>query len=405
MQKAMTRSSEPAEPSSDDSSQRLTRRSFIAGTGKTAAGLAVGAVGLEALVRTEAASAAPPAFDRGFNDVWAHYTENPDAGAANMPFYHAKYCGSSFVRQEVRWEDVWPEHNDASGNFTPPNFSKFIDTKNRAEANGMKVLPFVHSCAYWARDSASSGINGIWYPRPEFVPHYGDLVKEAMLFFDTPAVEIWNEPNIQFGGNVPAQRFGEMVQAVCNSCSHLPNRTLISGGLNPLGPSVSGDYLSYLTQFQAYAPSATYKIGLHPYDNMNRFSTWQAAGSFYTVKNNPSTGTAWTSNQAADSVVQTVLGHFDAAKSRCGTREIWLTETGCAFRAPFGRAGQGRALQGISNGLRLRARCKGLFVHRLYPPYVSSEDDPSLAFSRYQLTDAINGTPSSSYYALRDAWI
>ena len=94
---------------------------------------------------------------------------------------------------------------------------------------------------------------------------------------------------------------------------------------------------------------------------------------------------------------------FDTFKTRTHGRHVWVTETGCTSRQPFGETGQSQVLAGLARGFALRGTCQAMIVHRLYPSINPGAEPPTTVFYKFNVCTFDNRN-NPGYGNLRDNW-
>ena len=378
----------------------LTRRRFLGRAAAGVAGLTLAGATYRAL--NESFSQATVPYATGYNDDFWKYatTGGPDA---SLPFAQVKAGYGQYVRQMIDWRLVQPSPS------SPLDFSHYEPLREHAKEAGLKVLPHFVNCCPEFRDPASTGGERcdraadqgcIDYPSPENYERYGAFVAAGMDYFDEVAdtAEIWNEPNIDDFGALPAEVFAALVRASCDWLAHYEDlgkvygrggKRVVAGGLAGSDPA----YLDYLQEYLAAIPDRTFDVGLHSYDFR------------WFVDDRPGYGRPWTSNEAADEVARRILARVsDVSGYLRDGQQVWLTETGVSAREPIGREGQARALLQIAQGLRSQTQCGAMIVHRLYPNPNDPQEAENGPFYETGVFDEPFGTAQPAFHELTVAW-
>lgn len=352
-------------------------------------------------------------FARGFNDAFHSYAAGNDADIA---FQRAREPWASHHRYWVSWAHVqqWgPNSYHWTAQPGDLGFPGWSYEKARAESNerDLRTLPLVAGCPTgWIpeneRAACRPDLRGqiadwelIWYPTSaQAIDYFATFCVETLKYFDAchrvDAIEVWNEPNLPLGGmQMPVYHFRQILGAVCTKVAAANAAGYFSHPMKVISGGLYMDYQgeswkSYLNFFENVHPAL--EIGIHPYDTRDH------------------QGYAW--DQAADRVVARVIELWEQAVPLTG-RDLWVTETGASSRHPFTREGQKRALRKLvgraSNGgyFATRSRCKGVFLHRLYPAAhgQGQEEGPDEPFYQFSLLDP-TWAPKEAWWMLVDEW-
>lgn len=116
-----------------------------------------------------------------------------------------KYCGVSIARERLRWGEIEP----ASGKFDWQTSNRYDELRKLYADAGIRVLEVFHSVPLWMRRD-SAGV----YPL-DLVATSESWRKVAIHWKDEwAALDIWNEPDISFGGNQPASRYAALAKTI-----------------------------------------------------------------------------------------------------------------------------------------------------------------------------------------------
>ncbi len=280
--------------------------------------------------------------------------------------------------------------------------------------SGIRLLAVVSGCPPEFAETTQSGGPGWAYPRDEHLADFGHFVAETVKHFhqthgNVTAVEIWNEPNLETFGAVPAGKLAGMINATRDAIVDYKARgqipqdfTIISGGLSLTARSVNGyrdgrpnlsPWETYLEDFmQRSRDHSAYHVGVHCYD----------------LRENPTDPTdVYTGVDMATAVMRAkthmLQDQFDTFKTRTHTRQIWVTEVGCSSRQPWGLVGQSQVLAGLARGFATRGICQAMIAYRLYPSLDPTFEPPTNFFYQFSVCNADN-TNKNGYGSLRDNW-
>ncbi len=132
----------------------------------------------------------------------------------------AKRSGIGMIRERLRWNAVEPRE----GSFDWETKDRYDKLRAVCQANGVAVLELFHDAPAWVGTIEK-------YP--------DDLVKTARSWETIAkrwsptwgALEIWNEPEIFFGGELPADQYVPMVKAITYQLKKAGITTPIFGGV------------------------------------------------------------------------------------------------------------------------------------------------------------------------------
>ena len=354
-------------------------------------------------------------FAHGFNEVFQFFS----ASSANtISFQRARECWSSHIRFYVDWS--WVQQAGPGSFWWKPQPGSIQGwgwdyEALRAQANDrdLRMLPIVVNCPTgWIPRNERWPTAGVfpsdpnadytvpWYPISSSAQaHFANFCVETIKYFNNcnrcDAVEVWNEPNYPTATLSPYE-FSDMLGATIQRVNQAnangefnAAKQVISGGLYM--DYQGGSWKNYLDVFKNQA--APFGIGIHPYDTRNH----EAYGPI----------------TAANNVVARVAELYEQAANRT-SGDLWVTETGASSRSPFGEDGQRHALRelaGAGGYFAGRARCKGVFIHRLYPGDDPGREGEGTPFYRFPVirkdqpgTNPPAWTPKSAWWMLVDHW-
>ncbi|HEU4738876.1 MAG TPA: twin-arginine translocation signal domain-containing protein [Solirubrobacterales bacterium] len=389
------------------SDKGLSRRRFLATAGGGAAALALGSL----KVPEANAATSPPV--RGFNDGWNEVLTGWGTQFGPWAASPTENGSVRYVRQVIDWAEVQKQ------NGGPFDFTRYWALReNLREWNTanpqrpLRILPRCMGCPQWAIPSGYQ-CPAYWNWCHEGMDgQFGAFVAETLKYFDAPgyrlvdAAEVWNEPNTPEFGAVPYSRFAGLVWngqywtgLYYEQGNYSRPMTVLAGGIAMRGPaekatsgaggSMNGwsyengnfvripmSWQTYMQKFQESIQWSTFDIGIHPYYFGN------------------------SSSEAASKI----LSLFDEAKNYTvqapgvPLRNLWVTETGCSSRSPFGQQGQQDVLSSVNKGLAERSRCKAMIVHRMW------DDSETGTFAGYGLGRLSTSEKKQAWWALHAAW-
>jgi len=351
-------------------------------------------------------------FQHGFNDVFHVYAAT---AAADLAADRAQSAHSSHARFEVSWDAV-ERYGPASS--TPPIWADTAYNYDNASATlggrgPIKAHPIVVGCpTSWIPRSERNPCAGVypanpaddwtvrWYPRTAWAwQQYATFCVTVLKKFDNNPcgwvdnVEVWNEPNYPNGPSaVPlVSSFSGMLGATISAVAIANGNGSFSHSMGVISGGLFMDYStaywkSYLGGFKNQ--SGAFGLGIHPYD-----------ARLHTNK---------TSSQAAQEVIARVADLYQQAASECNN-DIWVTETGCSSRSapygPWGLNGQSQALVGLAGTggyFSNQPRCKGVFVHRMYPndEAAGGTEAPGTSFYGYSTLNYGTWSPKTAHTVL-----
>ncbi|MFN8159596.1 MAG: hypothetical protein U0R52_00930 [Solirubrobacterales bacterium] len=345
-------------------------------------------------------------FQHGYNDDFQRLAQSSPALPPDTVFQYLRDGLAGTIRCNIAWGDV--QH---TSDPTAWDFSSFVPLAQKAAANGLKVLPVLTTVGAWVPGgepnqyltpgypAAIPPVPGTPYPGPAYIDDFAVYAVKTLQFLDTygvaTGVEVWNEPNIinestlaRVGTNMPVGEFSPLlgtvishVKAANDNHQFSQSMTVVSGGLYRDGSRKWVDYLGGFVN-QCYS----YGLGIHPYGPVSFSGTWQ---------------------DAADATSARVIARYDEVIDTLqfiwgiSIQDVWVTETGCSYKSPWGLSGQARALASIVNGLRQRSRCKSMLVHRFISDPV--HEGVGKPFYDYGVIDD-TGVRNLGYFQLAGSW-
>lgn len=132
----------------------------------------------------------------------------------------AKRSGIGMIRERVRWSGIEPAENG----WNWETDSRYEKIRNTCKDNGIDVLEMFHDAPSWIGRVGK-------YP--------DDLIKTAAAWETIAqrwmptwgALEIWNEPEISFGAELPADQYVPMVKAIAHRLKQAKVPAPIFGGV------------------------------------------------------------------------------------------------------------------------------------------------------------------------------
>jgi hypothetical protein len=244
--------------------------------------------------------------DFGFNEWW--YRDDIDV---NQLAAMAQQAGSTVARVPVFWD---------SYQANPPDWSKLDQIVQAMRDHGMKPL-----------------LSAVGSVPAEGDPAFASFLKQlAQRYPDAKGIEVWNEPNLAQFGNIPPERYADLLtESVAAIHSVAPNMKVVSAGLSP-----APGWQKYQQTVQQRA-QGDYVVGVHPY----------ARGS-----NDP------------HQLAQKTIDRFETADRLTGNHQLWVTEFGFSS-GELSQKEQGHALAEAYQGLE-RDGAGVIIAHRLM-------DDPT----------------------------
>lgn len=320
-------------------------------------------------------------FAHGFNDVFEGYAAS---SASTLAFQRARDANSSHIRFNVHWTLVQGA-GPSSYAWTGGGYN-YEELRSQSNSRNLRCLPVIVGCppnvVARANRAPCAGVypsdpaydwTVAWYPStPTGWNQFAAFCVEALKYFDAcqkaDTVEIWNEPNLPNGNQMPAWAFSGMLGATISAVNAAAGQFskpmgVISGGL--FMDYTAATWKNYANGFLNQA--APFGFGVHPYDTRDHNGLTQDA--------------------AADAVVDRVADLYNQA-AQLTSNDLWVTETGASSRQPFNAGGQNRALRklvGAGQYFQSRARCRGAILHRLYPNDDPGLEGPNTQFHKFSL--------------------
>ncbi|HEU5252343.1 MAG TPA: twin-arginine translocation signal domain-containing protein [Solirubrobacterales bacterium] len=400
-----------------DQSEGLSRRRFLTAAGGGAAALALGNIKLP----SAEAAALPPV--RGFMDGWNEVLTGWGVTFGKWAASPSNNGSVRYVRQIIDWNEV---QNGGPGAF---DFTRYWALREHLREwntenpqRPLRILPVCMGCPQWAQPwGYQCPVYWNWC-HESHDGQFGTFVAETLKYFDAPgyrlvdAVEIWNEPNTPEFGAVPYSRFAGLVWngqyyagLYYQQGNYSRPMTVLAGGIAMFGPasktstcvqggtsppgeggSMNGwsyengkfvripmTWQTYLKSFQESIQWSTFDLGIHPYV----FSSEGTAAKILTLF-----------DEAKNLTVQA---------SGVPLRNLWVTETGCSSRSPWGQQGQQDVLLSVTEGLAQRSRCKAMIVYRMWDDSEPA-NSPFVGYGLGRLTPAEE--KKQAWWALHAAW-
>jgi hypothetical protein len=143
----------------------------------------------------------------------------PDSPRREQLIKAAKRCGISMIRERLSWSAVNPDRD----RWNLDGSARYASLRQFYEAKSIPILELAHDSPGWL------GFVGKY-------PH--DLVETARSWVELSrtwasswgGLEIWNEPDIAFGGDLPADQYAAIAKAVSFSLANAGLRVPIVGG-------------------------------------------------------------------------------------------------------------------------------------------------------------------------------
>ncbi len=197
---------------------------------------------------------------------------------ATLALNHVNDLGFTWVKQQVRWEDMEPSRGNR-------RWGELDELLAEAQLRNIHVLFSVVASPAWARESgADLEVAGPPSNNADFASYLGALAGRY-CGGSLKAIEVWNEQNLHYEwGNLPinAGAYVSMLQAASSAIrTNCPSMFIISGALTPTGDNgiVAVDDFTYMQQMLR-SGMANYVdgIGAHPSGfNVPASVSWQQA--------------------------------------------------------------------------------------------------------------------------------
>lgn len=257
--------------------------------------------------------------------------------------------GSTWERVIVHWYQIQEAGPDSY------RWGLLDDLVNRVKAHGKKILLQLQATPVWARPAGAPSTDaGIFYP-PTDTAYVSRFIRQLVLRYLPQGIttyEIWNEPNISFWKDSPANpkpnpvRYTEMLIAAakaarCAAASLSLNVRIVSAGLAPGQDLADGSQILAPTflqkMYDAGARDYFDALGHHPYSYTRLPS-----------QSNPYNG--WTQLTTLRSLMNANGG---------SDKLIWLTEFGAPTAGSYS-VSEARQDSIYSDAIRLYNQTEGL---------------------------------------------
>lgn len=116
----------------------------------------------------------------------------------------ARRSGIVMIRDRLSWTEIQP---DSSQPVNPDGYRGYDSYRKLCKANGVEVLEMFHDAPAWTGRRAKypenfNALSQLWSAlHPQWSSTWGGL-------------EVWNEPDISFGGNVPADQYAPILKTM-----------------------------------------------------------------------------------------------------------------------------------------------------------------------------------------------
>ena len=116
----------------------------------------------------------------------------------------ARRSGIVMIRDRLSWTEIQP---DSSLPVKPDGYRGYDSYRKLCKANGVEVLEMFHDAPAWTGRRAKypenfNALSQLWSAlHPQWSSTWGGL-------------EVWNEPDISFGGNVPADQYAPILKTM-----------------------------------------------------------------------------------------------------------------------------------------------------------------------------------------------
>ncbi|MCR4411850.1 MAG: glycosyl hydrolase, partial [Thermoguttaceae bacterium] len=132
----------------------------------------------------------------------------------------ARRCGIGMIRERLTWGAVHP----AADRWEWQGAVRFDTLRRTCQTAGVEVLEMAHDAPGWMGRVAK-------YP-DDLIAASRSWQQIARRWSPTwGAVEIWNEPDIFFGGDLPADQYAALVRALAHGLCNQADRKPIVGGV------------------------------------------------------------------------------------------------------------------------------------------------------------------------------
>ncbi len=158
-----------------------------------------------------------------------------------------KRCGIGTVRDRLVWPAIEPSRNQFDFHCSPPLPVDVDRSCGLIRKSGIRMLNVFHAAPVWTGIDRESG-EKISYPYPRDLVAVAESWKTiAGRWGDLwDALEVWNEPEIGFGGSLPGDRVAAVQHAVSYALAEAGLPIRISGGVftgYARGDSFFGPYI------------------------------------------------------------------------------------------------------------------------------------------------------------------
>lgn len=143
-----------------------------------------------------------------------------------------KRCGIGTIRDRLTWGAIEPVRNQFDFHCTPPLPVDVDRSCDMIRQNGLRVLNVFHTAPAWSGIDLESREKASYpYPR-DLVATAESWKKIASRWGDLwDALEVWNEPEIDFGNSLPGDRVAAVQHAVSYALAEAGLPIRISGGV------------------------------------------------------------------------------------------------------------------------------------------------------------------------------
>ena len=308
------------------------------------------------------------AADNGAFGICEHVTRTANVGGdyenCDALFGRCAAAGIEWLRTDIDWDYVGGDN----GNFS---WWRIDNVFNSAEAYGVQLLPILAGANPWTRVAAKDDLDN-W---ETFVSAFATRYKGRIS-----AVEIWNEPDNENWGRIPAAEFVPIVQRAYQAIKAVdPTITVVLSGLCNNG----SDYLSslYSNGIKNYCDAVAYHPYVHPHAPDEEWRT----GNFLT-------GYTYHSYIRNINSVKSVM-----SSNGDGSKPLWLTEMGWPTHSSGVTEAQQASFITNAAAIAFANGVEKFFVYELKAP----EQDSSDAESHFGILHA-DLTFKPAYPAYRD---
>jgi hypothetical protein len=238
----------------------------------------------------------------------------------------AAEAGSSVARFAVSWTNIW-EHG----------FENLDRVVSLLRANGVRPLLTVSDAPPWAAPDAF--VDGRFYirpPDPEFDNEFAAFYATLAARYPEAILQVWSEPNLAFYGQIPPDRYVELVETAAAAVHMVnPQQTVIGASPSP------GDdaWRQYMRAVYSSISDPSINVGVNLYPRRGR---------------------------SLDRAMRRLSKDFQRVKKIARGRPIWVTETGLAA-IQFGAKRQAKGSVQIYKILA-GGNAEAIIFHRLIDP-------------------------------------